>query len=184
MNAAIKTFNVTWSGVPYSNNAAATGTLTFDDTALATGGTCSGLGSGAGQCNVSQMNITVTGASSGNGNYTISNFNNLYMRATNSGALNTSIQLYNQIGSNSVAWAVNSGDNFNVIGTSINGVNDGGYFTIQVGGIGGNRLRMTSMIVSSPPTAQAVPSLSEWSQLMLGLMVLTMLGWQWRKQQS
>ena len=34
------------------------------------------------------------------------------------------------------------------------------------------------------PTAQAVPSLSEWAQLMLGLMVLTMIGWQWRKQQS
>ncbi|NBY21468.1 MAG: IPTL-CTERM sorting domain-containing protein [Gammaproteobacteria bacterium] len=32
------------------------------------------------------------------------------------------------------------------------------------------------------PTAQAVPSLSEWAQLMLGLMVISMLGWQWRKQ--
>jgi hypothetical protein len=34
------------------------------------------------------------------------------------------------------------------------------------------------------PTAQAVPTLSEWSQMLLGLMVLTMIGWQWRKQQS
>ena len=34
------------------------------------------------------------------------------------------------------------------------------------------------------PTAQAVPSLSEWAQLMLGLMVISMLGWQWRKQQN
>jgi hypothetical protein len=34
------------------------------------------------------------------------------------------------------------------------------------------------------PASSAVPSLSEWAQLMLGLMVLTMIGWQWRKQQS
>ena len=39
--------------------------------------------------------------------------------------------------------------------------------------------------ISDPAqTAQAVPSLSEWTQLMLGLMVMTMIGWQWRKQQS
>ena len=34
------------------------------------------------------------------------------------------------------------------------------------------------------PAAQAVPSLSEWSQMLLGLMVISMLGWQWRKQQN
>ena len=32
------------------------------------------------------------------------------------------------------------------------------------------------------PAPAAVPSLSEWTQLMLGLMVISMLGWQWRKQ--
>ena len=34
------------------------------------------------------------------------------------------------------------------------------------------------------PTPSAVPTLSEWAQLMLGLMVISMLGWQWRKQQN
>ena len=34
------------------------------------------------------------------------------------------------------------------------------------------------------PTAQAVPSLSEWAQLMLALMVMIVIGWQWRKQQN
>lgn len=33
-------------------------------------------------------------------------------------------------------------------------------------------------------TAAAIPTLSEWTQLMLGLMVMTMAGWQWRKKQS
>ncbi len=38
--------------------------------------------------------------------------------------------------------------------------------------------------LSMAPTAKAIPTLSEWSQMLLGLMVLTMIGWQWRKQQS
>jgi len=37
--------------------------------------------------------------------------------------------------------------------------------------------------VTGIPAPSAVPTLSEWAQLMLGLMVITMLGWQWRKQQ-
>jgi hypothetical protein len=37
---------------------------------------------------------------------------------------------------------------------------------------------------SAAPAPAAIPSLSEWAQLMLGLIVLTMLGWQWRKQQN
>ena len=43
---------------------------------------------------------------------------------------------------------------------------------------------ITVTVAAPAPTAQAVPSLSEWAQLMLGLMVISMLGWQWRKQQS
>ena len=34
------------------------------------------------------------------------------------------------------------------------------------------------------PTAQAVPSLSEWSQMLLGLLVMTLLGWHFHKQRS
>jgi hypothetical protein len=37
---------------------------------------------------------------------------------------------------------------------------------------------------SAVPTPAAVPTLSEWTQLMLALMVISMLGWQWRKQQN
>ena len=42
-----------------------------------------------------------------------------------------------------------------------------------------------SLTVPAPtPSPSAVPTLSEWAQLMLGLMVISMLGWQWRKQQN
>jgi hypothetical protein len=34
------------------------------------------------------------------------------------------------------------------------------------------------------PTAKAIPSLSEWAQLLLGLMVLTMIGWHFHRERS
>ena len=53
------------------------------------------------------------------------------------------------------------------------------YFTQAAGPIS-----VTTSPCAPAPTAQAVPTLSEWAQLMLGLMVISMLGWQWRKQQN
>jgi hypothetical protein len=41
---------------------------------------------------------------------------------------------------------------------------------------------ISALLTVPTPTAQAVPTLSEWAQLMLGLMVISILGWQWRKQ--
>ena len=41
-----------------------------------------------------------------------------------------------------------------------------------------------SVITSPTPAPAAVPSLSEWSQLMLGLMVLTMIGWHFHRERS
>ena len=41
-----------------------------------------------------------------------------------------------------------------------------------------------TVVYNDGVTPSAVPTLSEWAQLMLGLMVLSMLGWQWRKQQN
>ena len=34
------------------------------------------------------------------------------------------------------------------------------------------------------PTAQAIPTLSEWTQLLLGLMVMATLGWYWNRERS
>ena len=38
--------------------------------------------------------------------------------------------------------------------------------------------------IAALSTSSAVPSLSEWTQLLLGLMVMMMIVWQWRKKQS
>ena len=39
-------------------------------------------------------------------------------------------------------------------------------------------------VTGSAPTAQAVPSLSEWAQLMLGLMVMMLFGWHFHRERS
>jgi len=52
---------------------------------------------------------------------------------------------------------------------------------INAGAATNNSVEMRVLLL---PAVQAVPSLSEWAQLMLGLMVLTMLGWQFRQQQN
>ena len=43
---------------------------------------------------------------------------------------------------------------------------------------------ITVNVPTPTPTAQAIPSLSEWAQLMLGLMVLTMIGWHFHRERS
>ena len=98
--AAQKTFDLTWTS---SGSASATGSITLNDTALATGASC--RGTGAGQCNVTAFTITVTGDGAGNGTWTLSDFDsNFNVDATTAGSLNTNIQLYGQVGSRSVAW--------------------------------------------------------------------------------
>jgi hypothetical protein len=70
--AEIKTFNITWSGESFSNNARATGFITFD--------TDNFLSNGSGyQLNFSDvmdLGLTVTGSSviAGNGNFTLSDY--------------------------------------------------------------------------------------------------------------
>ena len=46
-------------------------------------------------------------------------------------------------------------------------------------------LALTFSVAGAPtPTAQAVPSLSEWAQLMLGLMVMMLIGWHFHRERS
>jgi len=40
------------------------------------------------------------------------------------------------------------------------------------------------VIVGNSPTPAAVPSLSEWAQLMLGLMVMMLIGWHFHRERS
>jgi hypothetical protein len=43
---------------------------------------------------------------------------------------------------------------------------------------------ISALLTVATPAAQAVPSLSEWAQLMLGLMVISILGWHFHRERS
>ena len=70
--AEIKTFNITWSGESFSNNARATGFITFDTDNFLSNGSGYQLNFG----DVMDLGLTVTGSSviAGNGNFTLSDY--------------------------------------------------------------------------------------------------------------
>ena len=45
-------------------------------------------------------------------------------------------------------------------------------------------LNTSPVTITSIPAPASIPSLSEWAQLMLGLMVLTMIGWHFHRERS
>ena len=57
-----------------------------------------------------------------------------------------------------------------------------GTASVVVSTSGGSNAANTLFTYTAAPAS--IPSLSEWSQMLLGLLVMTMIGWQWRKQQS
>lgn len=73
--AADQTFNLAWSGAAYGNGASATGYFTLD-TALLNN---PGFSSFSGASLPSQLSITVTGSSGGNGTFTRSDFSAFFI---------------------------------------------------------------------------------------------------------
>ncbi len=176
------TFNVLWTG---AGSAQATGTITFSDASIFTaGGNCN---STLANCNITAMSITVSGASSGNGTFSASDFTRTFIQVD--APLNISTNMVGQtVGVNT--WQAGGGggaNDFNFFcnfcgGTAPNGFSD---FRFRTNGGSGDPLTLSSMVAQSPaPAAQAVPTLSEWTQMLLGLLVMTLLGWHFHKQRS
>ncbi|PNW40954.1 UNVERIFIED_CONTAM: hypothetical protein BEN50_14640 [Euhalothece sp. KZN 001] len=69
---AITTYNLEWDGTPFGNSASATGSITLDETTLSNPGNTVGTLSDIG---VTDLEVTVTGASSGNGTFDINDYN-------------------------------------------------------------------------------------------------------------
>lgn len=47
-----------------------------------------------------------------------------------------------------------------------------------------NNSQTITLTIGSAPTAKAIPSLSEWTQLLLALMVMTVIGWHFYRERS
>ena len=168
------TYNATWSG----NGGTATGSIVFSSDSVFTSGTSCG---NFAACNITAVTVTVSGASAGNGTFVTADFNSNQFFIYLSGPVITSQNLVGQPN-------LNEFNLFNAAGSPTAPTGFPPVFKIRSDGGFGTVMTLTSLIPASSPapttTAQAVPSLSEWAQLMLGLMVISMLGWHWRKQQN
>ena len=61
--------------------------------------------------------------------------------------------------------------------------NSGGNITVTVGGAG-YYIAGLAIDVAYVPAPSAVPTLSEWSQMLLGLMVMMLIGWHFHRERS
>ena len=88
-----ETFFLAWSGTSLGNTAAATGTITIDESQLKNPGQNSNILPG--NQFVTALDLTVSGAGAGNGHFSLSNFSNIILD-THGGTLNLNVPLIGQ----------------------------------------------------------------------------------------
>lgn len=156
------TFQVDWSGAPNGNSAVATGLITIDDALLPNPGNY--LNSAALPTFILDLTVTVSGASSGNGTFTLSDFRGAYWN-TFGGTLDLSQQLVGQATSGQPWGTTNdnlSGD-FNLFALTPSAPSGTWYFQLTTNGGAGDTMNLTSFVEAPEPTS-------------LGLMVIGTLG--------
>jgi hypothetical protein len=169
-NATVHTMDVTWSGDQFGNSAKATGVFSFDDAFVPDlGGAESEYPAGDGLLSLS---MDITGASSGNGHFVLSDFEGFVFSAFS--PLNYSAELIGQAMTNGCnygdlsepCYPAASGD-FNLFGNGNSAPNGEYYFVLTTDGGHGDWMAVTSI-----RPAGAVPEPAAWA-LMLGGFGLT-----------
>ena len=156
----LQTFNLGWSGDAFGNSAVATGQITIDTTTLPNPGSYSDSGNLPSW--ISSLTVTVSGANSGNGVFTLSDFSGAYWN-TAGGTLDLTQQLIGQA-TNGNPWGTThdstSGD-FNLF-NSLGGSAPSGtfFFQLTTNHGQGDNMYLTNF---SPAT----PSIPEPSSLLL-----------------
>lgn len=159
-------FALQWSGAAFGNSASANGLIDFDPSLISNPGFTDPLP-------VNSFSITVTGANSGNGTFSLADYNNFFL-ATSGGTLDFTKQLVGQPTSNGL-WGTTSfgnGGDFNIISNFSNldtptGVSE---FLIATSGGSGDSLQLTSFAPLAPLATVPEPS------SLLGLLALGTLG--------
>jgi hypothetical protein len=156
-----------WSGVSFDNSATATGWMTVDAAAIPNPGQYTDFGLPSW---LTDLSITVSGASSGNGTFALADFSNMYWN-TEGGTLNLNTQLIGQ-STSSVPWGTSqdgsSGD-LNFFGSAPGAPLGTTFFTLTTSGGSGDRMVLTSA------SAGSVPEPATYSLLataLLGLLTL------------
>jgi len=129
-------FTAVWSGANLSNSASATATIGLDLTSMPNPiNLYSSLPTW-----LTGVTLTVSGAASGNGVFTRSDFSSIYF--VSSRTLDFSRELVGQSG-----WS-----DFNLFRSNLNAPTGVSIFTLSVGGASGNRMVLTSFRPSGPTT--------------------------------
>ena len=139
-------YTAVWSGASLGNTATATATIGLDLTSMPN----RPMITGAFPAWFTGLTMTVSGASSGNGIFTLSDFRNM-MYFTSVSALDLSRELVGQS-----AWS-----DFNLFSSTMNAPNGTARFTLTVGGGSGNRMLLTSFRPSGPTTISTTITASD-----------------------
>jgi hypothetical protein len=160
--ASATTFDITWSGDAFGNSATATGLITVDSTLPGLGFTSVFLPS----ADVTALSITITGASSGNGTFGYSDFNEIYFWSP------TPLDLTQELIGQPVSGGTDFfGDSDNGLGGDFNIFGNGGaaplgtfYFQLTTDDGFGDTMLVTSMLPVS-----TVPEPAAWTMMLVGL---------------
>ena len=164
--AAPQTFDLTWSGASFGNTATATGEITFDPAQLDTYSEFNFPSTV-----VTDVSITIQGATVGNGTFNASNFGFVVIDLAD--GLDFSKQLVGQSLGNGSTWGTSTGSGGNGNGGDFNFFSNGGssdtpngswYFTLSAAGSGDSML-LTSMTAATA----AVPEAQTSAMLLAGL---------------
>jgi len=155
-------FALQWSGAAFGNSASANGLIDFDPSLISNPGYTNPLP-------VNSFSITVTGANSGNGTFSLADYKNFYLD-TSGGTLDFTKQLVGQPTSND-PWGSPSfgGGDFNII-SNLDAPTVTFPFQIATSGGYGDELQLTSFAPLAPLATVPEPS------SLLGLLALGTLG--------
>ena len=149
------TFDFLYSGAPNGNSATASGYITFKD-GLPQNPTVGSTSYYFGANDMLAFSMIVSGASSGNGTYSIGNFSQIYW-STNGATLDLTSQLVGQTVSPGHLWGTGgdslAGD-FNVFGSTPSAPYGTYYFQLTTNGGAGDMMNLTSF---APQGGSAVP---------------------------
>lgn len=158
--AQIYRLDVQWSGESFGNAAQASGFIIFDSASLPLVGDNSQIYIPSAE--VTDLGITVSGASSGNGTFNINDFSSMYFSAPS--PLDLSSQLIGQALSTGSTYGTSSGSlgdglggDFNLVAFAADAPNADWYFKLITDNGFGNPLLVTSMLATPVTTEVPLP---------------------------
>lgn len=168
-SSATTIFNLAWSGARFGNSAQATGQITIDETQIPNPGS----NGGPMPSWVTALTFTVTGASTGNGTFTLADFDGLAWD-TNGATLDLGTQLIGQptMGAPWGTAPLDAAGDFNLfaslVGAADNAPNGTWWFTLTTALGSGDQMYLTYFGVPGSPDPQ-IPEPATIALLLAGL---------------